>query len=79
MANATEMTAQQIADKLNENGYTYFGEKAKAWVGGNVTRIYFGRDFVTIENGKPTNISQRARAKTIGSSAVEAVEAIING
>jgi hypothetical protein len=79
MTTATKMTAQQIADQLNANGYTYYGDKAKAWQGGNVSRIYFGKEYVTLENGTPTNVGQRARAKTIGSSAVEAVEAIING
>ena len=73
------MSVYEIADKLNANGFSYYGDKAKAWVGGNVARIYFGKEYVTLENGTPTNICQRARAKTIGASAVEAVEAIING
>lgn len=73
------MTVYEIADKLNANGYTYYGDKAKAWEGGSVARIYFGREYVTLENGTPTNSSTKARAKTIGSSAVEAVEAVING
>lgn len=71
------MNAQEIADKLNENGFEYYGEKAKAWVKGDLQRIYFGRDFVSVVDGVPTNESLKARSNTIGSSAVEACENVI--
>lgn len=75
------MQAQEIAAKLNANGFDYYGDKAKAWSRESVSRIYFGREFVTIEaDGRVHNDRKgSARANTIGSSAVEAVEAVING
>lgn len=78
---ATKMTAKDIAAKLNANGYDYYGEKARGWEGDSVSRIYFGGDWVTIEaDGRVHNDRKgSARASTIGWSAVEAVEAIING
>lgn len=78
---ATTLTASDIATALNTNGFEYFGNRAKAWTGGTVSRIYFGRDYVTIEaDGEVHNrVSGKARAKSIGWDAVDAVEAIING
>lgn len=73
-------TAKQIADALNEQGYKYYGERAKGWesADGKVQRIYFGRDYVTIEDGKAhANKAGKTRAQTIGSSAVSAVSAVI--
>lgn len=74
--NIKGMTAQEIADELNKSGYLYYGERARAWEGNNQSRIYFGRDFVTIlPDGTITNNKAgKARALTIGDPAVEAIE-----
>ena len=82
MTNATTtMTANEIAATLNANGFSYYGERARGWKGDNISRIYFGGDWVTIEaDGEVHNARKgSARSKTIGSSAVVAVEAVING
>lgn len=71
------MNATEIANKLNESDFRYYGEAAKGWSKNGIERIYFGREYVTFENGLPTNKSSKARANTIGSSAVEACEAVI--
>lgn len=72
-------TASEIAKLLNESGYTYFGEKAKAWEGGSQSRIYFGKDFMTLKDGELTNRNLRkVRACTIGDEPVEAVAALLN-
>ena len=75
------MTSQEIAAKINASGQTYYGDRAKAWDGGQVSRIYFGRDYVTIEaDGEVHNRrAGKARAATIGNGAVEIVEAIVRG
>ena len=72
----TTKTAAEIAAAINASGETYYGDIAKAWTGGNVSRIYFGRDYVTIEaTGEiHSRKSNHTRAQTIGSSAVELVE-----
>lgn len=73
----TTKTATQIATEINNAGEKHYGEKAKAWESENVSRIYFGRDFVTIEkDGEIHNRKNgKARALSIGDSAVELVEA----
>ena len=81
MTTKTKINAKEIASTLNAKGFDYYGEKARAWTGDNVSRIYFGGEWVTIEaSGEVHNLRKgSARANTIGSSAVEAVEAVING
>lgn len=67
--------ADEIATAINSSGQTYHGATARAWVGETESRIYFGRDFVRIVNGQITNSREgKARALTIGHSAVELVE-----
>ena len=76
----TMKTAKEIAEILNEQGYKYYGEKAKGWESsdGKVQRVYFGRDFVTIEDGDAhANKSGKARAQTIGHTAVDAVKSVM--
>jgi len=67
--------AKQIAERINESGRDYYGQRAKGWDGPTCSRIYFGRDYVTIEaTGEIHNRRDgKARAKTIGDSAVELV------
>lgn len=69
-------TATQIAAAINAAGDTYYGASASAWQGNGYARIYFGRDYVTIEaTGEIHNRrAGKARALTIGHSAVEIVE-----
>lgn len=73
----TTKTASQIAEEINSTGEKHYGEKAKAWESENVSRIYFGRDFVTIEKDGEIHNSKngKARALTIGASGLELVEA----
>jgi hypothetical protein len=71
------MTAQLIADRINASGQTYYGDRARAWSAGNVSRIYFGRDYVTVEGGEAHNRTAKARAKSIGESAVEIVASVM--
>lgn len=67
----SNITAQDIANRLNTTGYAYFGEKARAYN----DRIYFGRDFVRYEAGQlSNNKAGHVRALTIGWAAVEACE-----
>lgn len=72
----TTKSATDIATSINAAGDKYFGASARAWVGSNESRIYFGREWVTITStGEITNAQAgRARAKTIGSPALELVE-----
>lgn len=71
----TTKTAEEIAVAINSTGKNYHGASARAWSGETESRIYFGRDFVRIVNGEITNARQgKARALTIGHSAVELVE-----
>lgn len=67
------MSVHELAKSINDSGFKYYGEKAKAWVSkdGVVERIYFGSDYAT--NAK----ASKARANTIGYSAVEAINNII--
>ncbi len=68
-------TAKEIADLINGNGSRYYDDKAKGWTGNGFSRIYFGRDYVTIENdGECHSNGPKARAQTIGQSAVDLVE-----
>ena len=74
------MDIQELAKAINDSGYKYYGEKAKAWSSkdGAVERIYFGADYATVENSKAHNAKTgKARANTIGYSAVEAINNII--
>ena len=73
------MKATAIAQTINESGQTYCGHKAKGWDGESVSRVYFGSDYVTIESdGEIHNRrSGKARAMTIGWTAVEMVEAVL--
>ena len=73
-------TAKQIAELLNEQGFKYYGARAKGWESedGKVQRVYFGRDYVTIEDGNAhANKPGKARAQTIGHTAVAAVESVM--
>ena len=71
----TIKTAEEIAAAINSTGKNYHGASARAWNGETESRIYFGRDFVRIANGQITNLRDgKARALTIGHSAVELVE-----
>ena len=73
------ITAQDIASKVNAMGYRHYGERAKGWEGNGFSRIYFGRDFVTVEDGQAHgNRAGKARAQTIGYDAVEAVQKAID-
>jgi hypothetical protein len=68
-------TATEIAETINARGLTYFGATARGWTGNGVGRIYFGRNYVTIEaSGEVHNRSGKAGATTAGASAVEIVE-----
>lgn len=71
-------TAHQIADAINEAGETYYGAAAKGWASsdGKVQRVYFGRDFVTIDADGNIHADKpgKARAQTCGVSGVELVE-----
>jgi len=73
------MTATEITKKINAAGYKYYGETARAWEADGFGRIYFGRDFVTVEaSGEIHNCkSGKARAMTIGDTAVDAIAKII--
>ena len=67
-----------IAKKLNEQGFTYCGKTAKAWMGRHQQRIYWGRDYVCIIDGVPNNRrAGKARALTIGMEALQAVQEVL--
>jgi hypothetical protein len=71
----TIKTAEEIATAINASGNNHHGASARAWQGETESRIYFGRDFVRIVSGQITNSREgKARALTIGHSAVELVE-----
>jgi hypothetical protein len=71
----TVKTAEEIATAINASGNSYHGASARAWEGNDESRIYFGRDYVRIIAGCITNAREgKARALTIGHSAVELVE-----
>lgn len=73
----TIKTAIEIAAALIAKGHTHYGLTAKAWVGPTESRIYFGSEYVRIVNGEITNAKPgKARAVTIGQSAVDAVESV---
>lgn len=69
-------SAESIAAEINASGRTVYGDKAKPWSCESHSRIYFGRDYVTIEaNGEiHARKNGKASAKTAGASAVELVE-----
>lgn len=77
----TMLSAKDIAAKLNATEQTYFGQPAKGWEGPTESRIYFGRDYVTITNSGEVHNRKagKARANTIGESAVELVKAAMEG
>lgn len=65
---------EEIAARLNAEGYNYYGGYPKAWTGNNIARIYFGRDYVSIRNGRVYNVRDgKARALSVGDEALEAV------
>lgn len=73
-AAALNNSLEEIADRLNAEGYNYFGGFAKVWNGTGLSRIYFGRDFVTVRNGRVYNVRDgKARALSVGDEALEAV------
>lgn len=71
------MTARQLAQTLNATGYEYYGDTAKGWDGNGVSRIYWGREYVTIESDGRVHGDKAGKtsAQTIGGSAVDAVKA----
>ena len=73
-----KMTNQKLMTKLSELKINYFGETPKLWEKNGFARIYFGRDYVTIEaNGEVHNRrAGKARAKTIGWEITEKIEEI---
>ena len=75
------MTNQDLIKKLIENKINYFGETPRLWENHGKARIYFGRDYVTIENdGEVHNRrSGKARALTIGHSITEQISEIARG
>ena len=74
----TQKPASEIADLLNAAGYTYRGYKPKAWQGRTVSRIYFGRSFLTVGWGE---VSARKNGPysplAIGEEAVDAAARVI--
>lgn len=77
ITNTKNLTAEQIVRALNSKGYLYYGESARAWNGNTQSRIYFGRDFITIlPDGTITNDKSGKRTLTIGDEAVEAIRDI---
>lgn len=78
ITNTKNLTAEQIVRALNSKGYLYYGESARVWNGNTQSRIYFGRDFVTIlPDGTITNDKSGKRTLTIGDEAVEAIQDIV--
>lgn len=69
-------TAQEIAAAINATGKTYFGDRAKGWDKGDCRRVYFGRDYVTIETDDTVHAKKpgKVAAKTAGYEAVELVQ-----
>lgn len=69
-------TADQIAASINAAGRTVYGDSAKAWSCESNSRIYFGRDYVTIEQSGEIHARKpgKARSQTAGATAVELVE-----
>jgi len=81
MTMTTQINVHEIVSKLNDSGYRYYGDAAKGWDGHNESRVYFGREWVTIDQqtGEIHNRrATKARALTIGQSAVDAVETMPN-
>lgn len=77
----TSLSATEFADMLNAAGYLYGvprREKARAWEGDNVSRIYFGKDYITIKDGVITNRNlHKVRACTACDDAMNAVKIIL--
>lgn len=72
------ITAKKIVELLHLEDYTYYGETPKAWDGAEQSRIYFGRDYVTIKDGQLGNHrAGSVRAITIGDRVVSEITAII--
>ena len=71
------MSASELAEMLNKNGYKYGTTspvKARAWEGKSQGRIYFGKDFVTVQDGEVTNRNiYKVRACTACDDAIEAI------
>lgn len=81
MTTAANLTATQIAEKINADGGMYYRDKARGWEGTGLGRVYFGKDYVTVEYAADGSITRihadkagKARAQTIGYSAVEMVQ-----
>jgi hypothetical protein len=74
------MTNQTLIKKLKENEINYYGERPRLWENHGKARIYFGRDYVTIEkNGEIHNRkNNKARALTIGHEITEKINKIAN-
>ena len=74
----THKSAAEIAELLNAAGYTYRGYKPKVWQGRTVSRIYFGRSFLTVGWGE---VSARKNGPysplAIGEEAVDAAARVI--
>jgi hypothetical protein len=71
--------AIEIAEAINNAGQKYFGASAKGWTGGKVSRIYFGRDYVSVEGEEIHNRRDgKARALTVGDKAVALVKQFAN-
>lgn len=77
----TNLSATEIADLLNNVGYRYGSQRqemARAWEGYGVSRIYFGRDFITIKDGVITNRDLRkTRACTACDDAINAINIVL--
>lgn len=74
-------TAIEIADAINAAGRKHYNDSAKGWISpkGNVSRVYFGKEYVTIEtSGEIHNRTAKARSKSIGDSAVDLVTEFAN-
>jgi hypothetical protein len=74
------MKIEAIIKTLKAQDYNYYGKTPKGWTpsSGRFFRIYFGRDFVTVENNVAHNGTKKARALSIGHSAVEKIQEIID-
>lgn len=77
--NEKGLTVEQIVDALNEQEFEYFGVKPRAWNGSDQSRIYFGRDYATIQGDTITNSRKgAARAITIGDNVLEHIATIVS-
>ena len=76
----TKMTKQELIKRVKEEKITYYGETPRLWENHGKSRIYFGRDFVTIEDGEVHNRrAGKSRAITIGHDITDQINKIFNG